>query len=102
MERLTASDFDQEVLDLYDEYVHGQTDRRGFLDRAAKFAVGGMTAAALLDNLKPDYALAAQVAEDDKRIKTSYVSYPSPAKVTKKRRAFWSSPVPRVRCPVFS
>ena len=52
MKRQRATDFDQELLDLYDEYVHGQTDRRGFLNRAAKFAVGGVTAAALLDSLK--------------------------------------------------
>ena len=78
MERLTSADFDQELLDLYDEYVHGQTDRRGFLDRAAKFAAGGVTAAVLLDTLKPDYALAAQVAEDDKRIAAEYIAYPSP------------------------
>lgn len=78
MERLTSSDFDQELLDIYDEYVHGQTDRRGFLDRAAKFAVGGVTAAALLDSLKPDYALAQQVKPDDKSIVSEYVAYPSP------------------------
>jgi len=78
MERQTSADFDQEVLDLYDEYVHGQTDRRGFLNRAAKFAVGGVTAAALLDNLRPNYALASQVAEDDEGIKAEYVEYPSP------------------------
>ena len=76
MERLTASDFDQELLDIYDEYVHGQTDRRGFLDRVAKFAVGGVTAAALLESLKPDYALAQQVAKDDERIATEYTAYP--------------------------
>lgn len=78
MQRLTTSDFDQELLDIYDEYVHGQTDRRGFLDRAAKFTVGGVTAAALLDSLKPDYALAQQVAEDDDRILAEYTPYPSP------------------------
>ncbi len=66
------------MLDLYEEYVHGQTDRRGFLDRAAKFAVGGTTAAALLDSLQPDYALAQQVPEDDDRIETEFVAYPSP------------------------
>jgi len=78
MERQTAADFDQELLDIYDEYVHGQTDRRGFINRAAKFAVGGMTAAALLDNLKPNYALADQVGKEDERIKAGYISYPSP------------------------
>ena len=74
----TASDFNRELLDLYDEYVHGQTDRRGFLNRAAKFAVGGVTAAALLDSLKPNYALAQQIAKDDERITAEYIEYPSP------------------------
>ena len=74
----SATDFDQELLDLYDEYVHGQTDRRGFLNRAAKFAVGGVTAAALLDSLKPNYALAQQIATDDERISAEYIEYPSP------------------------
>jgi carboxymethylenebutenolidase len=78
MARLTSADFDPEVLEIYDEYVHGQTDRRGFLDRAAKFAVGGVTAAALLDSLVPNYALASQVAKDDDRISAEYISYPSP------------------------
>src|SRR5688500_16695184 len=58
MERKTANDFDQELLDLYDYYVHGQIDRRTFLERAGKFAVGGLTAAVLLEMLTPQYALA--------------------------------------------
>ena len=58
MNRKKASDFDQELIDLYDYYVHGQIDRRTFLERAARFAVGGFTAAALLDLLAPSYALA--------------------------------------------
>ena len=78
MKRQQATDFDQGLLDLYDEYVHGQTDRRGFLNRATKFAVGGVTAAALLDSLKPDYALAQQIATDDERISAEYIEYPSP------------------------
>ena len=61
MERKKASDFDQELLNLFDQYVHGQIDRRGFLDRAGKFAVGGMTAAMLLDALNPQFAAAQQV-----------------------------------------
>ena len=76
--RLTARDFDQELIDLYDYYVHGRIDRRGFLDRAAKFAVGGLTAAALLEMLSPTYALAAQVPADDSRITTEWVKFPSP------------------------
>jgi carboxymethylenebutenolidase len=78
MARKKASDFDQELLDLFDEYVHGVIDRRGFLDRAGKFAVGGMTAAMLLDALNPRFAEAQQVAEDDTRIKTETIDYPSP------------------------
>ena len=73
-----ASEYDREILDLYDEYVHGQTDRRGFLNRAAKFAVGGAAAASLLDSLKPNYALARQIATDDARISAAYQTYPSP------------------------
>ena len=78
MERKQASDFDQELLNLFDEYVHGAVDRRGFLDRAARFAVGGVTAAMLLDALSPRFAEAQQVATDDKRLKTEYLEYPSP------------------------
>jgi carboxymethylenebutenolidase len=78
MERKKASDFDQELLNLFDLYVHGNIDRRAFLDRAGKFAVGGMTAAALLEALNPKFAEAQQVAKDDKRLKAEYVEYPSP------------------------
>jgi carboxymethylenebutenolidase len=78
MERQTAADFDPELLSLYDGYIHGQIDRRTFLNDAAKFAVGGVTAAVLLDSLMPNYAFASQVAQDDKRIKTQYTAYPSP------------------------
>ncbi len=76
--RLTARDFDQELIDLYDYYVHGRIDRRGFLERASKFAVGGLTAAALLDLLSPTYALAAEVPKDDPRVLSEYVKFPSP------------------------
>jgi carboxymethylenebutenolidase len=78
MERRKASDYPQEVLDLFDGYVHGRLDRRGFLDRAAKYAVGGFTAAAMFESLKPNFAWAQQVAKDDKRIQTLSVDYPSP------------------------
>src|SRR5438093_6290385 len=78
MERKTAKDFDQELLDLFDQYVHGGIDRRGFFDRAAKFAVGGVTAATLLDALSPRFAEAQQVAKDDKRIKAELLEYSSP------------------------
>lgn len=76
--RKTAKDFPQELLDLYDFYAHGRITKRQFLDGAAKFAVAGVTAAMLLDQLSPDYALAQQVAPDDKDIETSRITYPSP------------------------
>ncbi|HEX2862347.1 MAG TPA: dienelactone hydrolase family protein [Lacunisphaera sp.] len=78
MKQQTATAFDQELLDLYDYYVHGQIDRRTFMERAAKFAVGGLTAAALLEMLSPKYVFAAQVPADDSRVTTQYVKYPSP------------------------
>ena len=78
MERKKASDFPPEVLKLFDGYVHGRITRRDFLDNAAKFAVGGFTAAAMLESLRPNYAFAQQVAKDDGRIKTEYITYPSP------------------------
>jgi carboxymethylenebutenolidase len=78
MERKTASDFPQEVLKLFDGYVHGFIDRREFLDRAGKYAVGGFTATAMLESLRPNFALGQQIAKDDPRIKTEYLSYPSP------------------------
>ena len=78
MERKKASDFPQELLDEFHLYVHGDIDRRTFLDRAGKYAVGGLTAAAILDMLKPNYAWAQQVPKDDKRIKTEYATVQSP------------------------
>lgn len=78
MQRKTAHDFQPEVLKLFDQYVHGLTTRRGFLEGAAKFAVGGVTAVGLLEALSPRFAEAQQVKGDDPRIKASYVEYPSP------------------------
>src|SRR5512140_1691627 len=78
MPRLTARDFPQEVLELFTSYSHGVIDRRTFLERAAKFAIGGFTAAAMLESLRPNYAFAQQVAKDDSRIKAEYATYPSP------------------------
>lgn len=78
IKRKTAKDFPQELLDLYDFYAHGKITKREFLDRAAKFAVGGITAAMLLKSLSPNYALAQQVAPDDAAIKTQRIEYPSP------------------------
>lgn len=78
MERKTANDYDQELLLIFDQYVHGAIDRRGFLDRAGKFAVGSVTAAMLLDSLSPKFAEAQQVAKDDARLKAEYLEYDSP------------------------
>ena len=78
MERKKASDFDPQLLNLFDRYVHGGINRREFLEGAAKFAIGGLTATALWDMLKPNYAWAQQVPKDDKRIKAEYTMYPSP------------------------
>ena len=78
LERKKASDFPQELLDLLDEYVHGGIDRRAFLDRAQKFAVGGVTATALFEMLKPNFAWAVQVPADDSRLKTETVTVDSP------------------------
>ncbi|MDP3836119.1 MAG: dienelactone hydrolase family protein [Hydrogenophaga sp.] len=78
MTRLTAADFDQELLILFDAYVHGDIDRRSFLDRASKFAVGGMTAAGLLAALSPNFAAAQVVPANDTRIKTEMVNVASP------------------------
>jgi carboxymethylenebutenolidase len=78
MTRLTAQDFDQELLILFDAYVHGTIDRRGFLDGAQKFAVAGMTAGMLLTALSPKFAQAQQVPMDDARIKTERVEFASP------------------------
>ena len=78
MERKKASDFPQELLDLFDGYVHGGLSRRDFLDGAQKFAVGGVTATALFEMLKPNYAWALQIQPNDKRIKSQIVTVPSP------------------------
>ena len=78
MERRKASDFPPEVLKLFDGYVHGWLSRRDFLDKAGKYAVGGFSAAAMLESLRPNYALAQQVAKNDSRIATEYLTYPSP------------------------
>jgi carboxymethylenebutenolidase len=79
MQRKTAADFDQELLILFDAYVHGGIDRRGFLERAQKFAVGGVTASMLLASLSPNFAAAQVVPKDDKRLKTEMLTYASPA-----------------------
>lgn len=77
MNRKNASDFHPEVLKLFDAYVHGGISRRQFLDRSARYAVGGVTATAMLGSLTPNFSWAQQIAPDDKRIKVGYVEYPS-------------------------
>ena len=78
MARLTANDFAPELLELYDYYAHGQISKREFLDRAAKFTVGGLTASAILAAMSPDYALAQQVEFTDPDIVPEYITYNSP------------------------
>lgn len=78
MQRKTAQDFDQELLILFDAYVHGALDRRGFLEKAQKFAVGGVTATMLLGALSPNFALGQQVTPTDPRIATETLSFASP------------------------
>jgi carboxymethylenebutenolidase len=78
MERKKATDFPQELLDQFDKYVHGDISRREFLDRANKYAVGGMTAMAIWESLRPNYAFAQQVPKDDERIKAGYETVSSP------------------------
>jgi len=77
-ERKKATDFPQELLNLFDLYVHGDIDRRAFLEGAQKFATAGVSAAALLESLRPNYAWAQQVARDDRRIQTERAEVPSP------------------------
>lgn len=78
MGRLTAKDFAPELLELYDYYAHGKISKREFLDRAGKYALGGLTAAAVLDLLRPDYAMAQQISFTDPDIVADYITYPSP------------------------
>ncbi len=79
MDRKRASDFPQGLLDLFDRYVHGDIDRRAFLEGAQRYATGAVTAAALWESLRPNYAWAQQVAPDDARIRAERVEVESPA-----------------------
>jgi carboxymethylenebutenolidase len=78
MERKQASDYPQELLDLFHEYQHGEIPRREFLERAQRFAVGGLTVTAIFEGLRPNYAWAQQLAKDDARIATSVEAVTSP------------------------
>jgi carboxymethylenebutenolidase len=99
MERKTAHDFDQDLLILFDAYVHGVIDRRSFLDQASRFAVGGVTAAMLLDQLSPKFAEAQVVPRDDPRIAAEYVEYDSPKGYGKMRGYFARPDKPAGRLP---
>ena len=78
MERKKASDYPQELLNLFDKYVHGEIERRDFLDGAKQFAVGGLTTAAIFESLRPNYAWAQQISKDDSRVKAESATVPSP------------------------
>ena len=78
MKEIKKDDLDKEVLDLFDKYVHGNINRRSFLDRVSKYAVGGLTATAILEYLSPKYANAQQIRADDARLDSEYVEYESP------------------------
>ncbi|HUR97646.1 MAG TPA: dienelactone hydrolase family protein [Pyrinomonadaceae bacterium] len=79
MERKTADEYPQELLDLFHEYQHGDIDRRSFLNQVTRFAVGGLTVAAIFESLKPNYAWSQTVPKDDKDLKLGYETVPSPA-----------------------
>ena len=78
MKKLSIGDLGQEVVDLFDGYVHGRINRREFMEKASRYAVGGMTATAILDFLSPDYAKAQQIKLDDPRLQSEYIEYESP------------------------
>ncbi len=87
-----ASDYNQEVLDAFNLYIHSKIDRRECLNRISKFAIGGVTATAILESLSPRYAEAQQVAPDDSRLKSEYIEYPSPNGTAGKIRGLLSAP----------
>ena len=78
MERKKATDFPQELLNIFDRYVHGEISRRSFLDAAKKYAIGSLTATAIWESLRPNYALAEEVAKNDERIQAEYLTVSSP------------------------
>ena len=90
-DRKRAGDYPPEVLKLFDGYVHNDLSRRDFLERAAKYAIGGLTALAMLESLQPNFAWADQVSRTDKRIKAAYVTYPSP-KGSETMRGYFARP----------
>jgi len=99
MERKTAHDFDQDLLILFDAYVHGLLDRRGFLEQASKYAVGGVTAAMLLDQLSPKFTENQVVRPTDDRIVAEYKEYDSPSGYGKMRGYFVRPAKPAGKLP---
>jgi carboxymethylenebutenolidase len=98
LDRQKASDFHPEVLKLFDGYVHGSISRRDFLDRAAKYAVAGVSAAGLLEALSPNFAWAEQVKKDDPRIRAEYAEYDAP-KGTGRMRGYLARPAKSGKAP---
>lgn len=78
MNEIKKEDVKQEVFDLYDDYAHNRIDRREFAERLSTYAVGGVTVAALMSFLMPDYRGGTQIQQNDPRLKTEYVNYQSP------------------------
>jgi carboxymethylenebutenolidase len=78
MSQINKEDIKQEVFDLYDDYAHNRVDRRGFLEKLSLYAVGGLTVPALMSFLMPDYKGNVQIRPDDPRLKSEYITYPSP------------------------
>ncbi len=101
MTRLTAKDFAPELLELYDFYAHGLIDRREFLNRASRYAVGTLGAASILAALSPDYALAQQVSFTDPDIHAQYVPTPRPKAMARCGPTWHGRPRPAGRCPAW-
>ena len=78
MKKIRKEDISQEVFDLYDDYAHNRIERRQFLDRLSKYAIGGLTVPSILSFIMPNYQDNIQVKPDDPRLKSEYVTYPSP------------------------
>ena len=78
MKKIKNEDLSPEVFKLFDRYVHSQISRREFAERVAKYAVGGLTVAGILDYLSPNYASAQQVRAGDGRLDEEYIEYESP------------------------
>ena len=87
---ITQTEIDQQVFDLYDEYCHGEIDRREFLKRAGAL---GAAAVAAAQALLPSYARAQTISFTDERIKATYVTYPSPGGNAGKMRGYLVQPI---------